>query len=129
MGDKQWTVVGSHNRRSVFDRLGRGNWGSDETSLHNISLNLYVTKFTSHFTRFELWKTCDKFGTVVDIFIAKRKSKAGKMFAFVRFIKVEDSNMVINGICNTWVGKIRLYANGACFERNNKVSRYKCDRE
>ena len=90
MGDNQWKVVGSRSRRSVFDRLRRGSWGADENSLHKISLNLYVTNFPSHFTRCELWKTCDRFGSVVDVFIAKRKSKAGKMFGFVRFTKVED---------------------------------------
>ena len=37
--------------------------------------------------------------------------------------------MVINGIFNSWVGKLRLYANGARFERNNKVSGYKCVQE
>ena len=36
---------------------------------------------------------------------------------------------MINGICNTWVGNLKLYANDARFERNNKVTGYKCVQE
>ncbi|GKC69529.1 RNA-directed DNA polymerase, eukaryota, nucleotide-binding alpha-beta plait domain protein, partial [Tanacetum coccineum] len=35
----------------------------------------------------DLWKVCNDYGTVVDVFIPNKKSKAGKRFAFVRFIK------------------------------------------
>ena len=33
---------------------------------------------------------------------------------------------MINGICNTWIGKLRLYANVARFGRNNKVAGSNC---
>nr|GEV22419.1 RNA-directed DNA polymerase, eukaryota [Tanacetum cinerariifolium] len=35
----------------------------------------------------DLWKVCKDYGIVVDVFIPNKKSKAGKRFAFVRFIK------------------------------------------
>nr|GFA74014.1 RNA-directed DNA polymerase, eukaryota, nucleotide-binding alpha-beta plait domain protein [Tanacetum cinerariifolium] len=38
----------------------------------------------------DLWKVCNDYGTVVDVFIPNKKSKAGKCFAFVRFIKEFD---------------------------------------
>nr|GEZ62096.1 UvrD-like helicase, ATP-binding domain, P-loop containing nucleoside triphosphate hydrolase [Tanacetum cinerariifolium] len=36
----------------------------------------------------DLWRECIVYGTVVDVYIPFKKSKAGKSFAFVRFIKV-----------------------------------------
>nr|GEX26254.1 UvrD-like helicase, ATP-binding domain, P-loop containing nucleoside triphosphate hydrolase [Tanacetum cinerariifolium] len=42
----------------------------------------------------DLWKVCNDYGTVVDVFIPNKKSKAGKRFAFVRFIKESDSDVV-----------------------------------
>ncbi|GKA14632.1 RNA-directed DNA polymerase, eukaryota [Tanacetum coccineum] len=35
-----------------------------------------------------LWNKCSVYGTVIDVFISNKKSKAGKRFAFVHFIKV-----------------------------------------
>nr|GFB65776.1 hypothetical protein [Tanacetum cinerariifolium] len=37
----------------------------------------------------DLWKVCNDYGTVVDVFIPNKKSKVGKRFAFVRFIKAK----------------------------------------
>nr|GFA71859.1 RNA-directed DNA polymerase, eukaryota, nucleotide-binding alpha-beta plait domain protein [Tanacetum cinerariifolium] len=36
----------------------------------------------------DLWRVCGTYGTVVDVFIPVKRSKVGKRFAFVRFIKV-----------------------------------------
>nr|GEX26678.1 RNA-directed DNA polymerase, eukaryota [Tanacetum cinerariifolium] len=52
-------------------------------------------KFFSACTKYsfwDLWKVCNDYGTVVDVFIQNKKSKAGKRFDFVRFIKVLLSN-------------------------------------
>nr|GEX81061.1 RNA-directed DNA polymerase, eukaryota, nucleotide-binding alpha-beta plait domain protein [Tanacetum cinerariifolium] len=39
------------------------------------------------FTVRDLWKMCSDYGTVVDVFIPFKRSKSGKRFAFVSFIK------------------------------------------
>nr|GEX41763.1 RNA-directed DNA polymerase, eukaryota [Tanacetum cinerariifolium] len=59
---------------------------ADQTS--QISKSVYVSNFLDGCTARDLWKACNDYGTVVDIFISVKKSKAGKRFAFVRFIKV-----------------------------------------
>ncbi|GJS05541.1 RNA-directed DNA polymerase, eukaryota [Tanacetum coccineum] len=43
----------------------------------------------------DLWEVCKGYGTVVDVFIPYRKSKAGKRFAFVRFIKVDNVDRLV----------------------------------
>nr|GEX52308.1 probable pectinesterase/pectinesterase inhibitor 51 [Tanacetum cinerariifolium] len=40
------------------------------------------------------------------------KSKAGKMFAFVRFIKVDNVDRLVGGnLCTLWIGRMHLHAN------------------
>nr|GEZ19138.1 RNA-directed DNA polymerase, eukaryota, nucleotide-binding alpha-beta plait domain protein [Tanacetum cinerariifolium] len=57
---------------------------------------------------------------VVDVFIPNRKSKAGKRFVFVRFIRVEDMDRLIGNLCTLWVGRFHLHANVVRYERSNK---------
>nr|GFA14044.1 RNA-directed DNA polymerase, eukaryota [Tanacetum cinerariifolium] len=56
-------------------------------------------------------------GTVADVYIAKRKKKFGQMFAFCRYIKVVNIENLISSLSNIWVGKLRLHANVARFDR------------
>nr|GEV72325.1 RNA-directed DNA polymerase, eukaryota [Tanacetum cinerariifolium] len=52
-----------------------------------ISKSVFVSNFPKGCTAKDLWKVCNDYGTVVDVFISNKKFKAGKRFAFVRFIK------------------------------------------
>nr|GFA82072.1 hypothetical protein [Tanacetum cinerariifolium] len=47
-----------------------------------------ASNFPEGSTPKDLWKVCNDYGTVVDVFIPNKKFKAGKRFAFVRFIKL-----------------------------------------
>ncbi|GKA50366.1 RNA-directed DNA polymerase, eukaryota [Tanacetum coccineum] len=57
------------------------------------------------------------YGTVVDVFIPFKKSKAGKRFAFVRFIKVKDLDRLVENLCTIWIGRFHIHANIARFHR------------
>nr|GEZ28824.1 UvrD-like helicase, ATP-binding domain, P-loop containing nucleoside triphosphate hydrolase [Tanacetum cinerariifolium] len=65
---------------------------------------------------------CEAYGKVVDVFIPNRKSKAGKRFAFVRFIRVVDMDRLIGNMCTLWVGRFNLHANVVRYERPIKSS-------
>ncbi|GJS39916.1 RNA-directed DNA polymerase, eukaryota, partial [Tanacetum coccineum] len=65
----------------------------DHTRL--ISKSIFVTNFPDNTTSKDLWEVCKGYGTVVDVFIPDRKSKAGKRFAFVRFIKVDNVDRLV----------------------------------
>nr|GEY88243.1 RNA-directed DNA polymerase, eukaryota [Tanacetum cinerariifolium] len=60
------------------------------------------------------------YGTVVDVFIPLKKSKAGKRFAFVRFVKINNIVRLVENLCTIWIGRHHLYANQARFERPQK---------
>ncbi|GKC98349.1 RNA-directed DNA polymerase, eukaryota [Tanacetum coccineum] len=122
MGDSDWHVVNRKNSRSVFDRLKPSKiQKSNVDELAKFSLSVYVSNFPSHLTVRELWNICGKMGTLVDVYIAKRKNHLGKMFAFFRYNKVSNSKTLIDLLSNVWIEKLRLHANVARFDRNATV--------
>ncbi|GKB29191.1 RNA-directed DNA polymerase, eukaryota, nucleotide-binding alpha-beta plait domain protein [Tanacetum coccineum] len=58
----------------------------DQTA--KISKSVFISNFPDDCSSRDLWKVCSGYGTVVDVLIPNKRSKAGKRFAFVRFIKV-----------------------------------------
>ncbi|GKC45635.1 hypothetical protein Tco_1063357 [Tanacetum coccineum] len=59
-----------------------------------------------------MWNLCKSVGgMVVDAYIPNMRSKAGKRFSFVRFIKVFDVECLVNNLCTVWVGCHKLHAN------------------
>nr|GEV47131.1 hypothetical protein [Tanacetum cinerariifolium] len=95
---------------------------SNEDHVARISKSVFVTNFPKNFGPQDLWKLCEVYGKVVDVFIPKRKSKAGKQFAFVRFVRVDDMDRLIGNLCTLWVGCFHLHANTVRYERSLKPS-------
>nr|GEX11281.1 RNA-directed DNA polymerase, eukaryota, nucleotide-binding alpha-beta plait domain protein [Tanacetum cinerariifolium] len=87
----------------------------DQTS--KISKSVFISNFPDDCTNRDLWKVCNDYGTVVDVFIPNKKSKAGKRFAFVRFIKVLNFDRLIENLKTIWIGRFHLSANSARFDR------------
>nr|GEX61043.1 mitochondrial Rho GTPase [Tanacetum cinerariifolium] len=82
-----------------------------------ISKSIFVTNFPDNTTSADLWKICQTYGVVVDVYILNRRSKVGKRFAFVRFIKVTNVERLVGNLCTLWIGRMHLYANVVRFER------------
>ncbi|GJT13682.1 RNA-directed DNA polymerase, eukaryota [Tanacetum coccineum] len=94
---------------------------ADHTRL--ISKSIFITNFPDVTTSKDLWVLCQSYGTVVDVFIPNRMSKAGKRFAFVRFIKVDNVERLVGNLCTLWIGNKHLQANMACFDRDSIPSK------
>ncbi|GKD65806.1 reverse transcriptase domain, reverse transcriptase zinc-binding domain protein, partial [Tanacetum coccineum] len=125
MGDSEWQEVTRKKRRSVFERLNvPHNLKYNMEDLAKISSTVYVSNFPFHLTVRELWQICGKKGTLVDVYIAKHKNKLGQMFAFCRFITVSNQEVLINSLSNIWIGKLRLHANMARFDRKAGVKSF-----
>ncbi|GKB85016.1 RNA-directed DNA polymerase, eukaryota, partial [Tanacetum coccineum] len=77
----------------------------------------FCNEFPDHFTFRDLWRVCEAYGKVIDVFIPNRKSKAGKRFAFVRFIKVEYLDRLVEILSTIWIGRLRLHVNIVRFEK------------
>ncbi|GJU52083.1 RNA-directed DNA polymerase, eukaryota, reverse transcriptase zinc-binding domain protein [Tanacetum coccineum] len=94
-----------------------GTQRSKEDEVHKISTSVFVTNFPDQYGAKDLWNSCKVYGHVVDAYIPNRKSNVGKRFGFVRFIKVSDVERLVNNICTVWVGRYKLHANVARFQR------------
>nr|GEV41643.1 reverse transcriptase domain-containing protein [Tanacetum cinerariifolium] len=82
-----------------------------------IARSIFVTNFPDSTSSKDLWKLCQSYGTVVDVYIPNRRSKAEKRFAFVRFIKVYNVDRLVGNLCTLWIGRMPLHANVVRFER------------
>ncbi|GJR26099.1 RNA-directed DNA polymerase, eukaryota [Tanacetum coccineum] len=100
--------MGFRNQNSLQSKF-------DQTS--KISKSVFISNFPDGCNNRDLWKVCNDYGTVVDVFIPNKKSKAGKRFAFVRFIKVLNLDRLIENLNTIWIGRFHLTANPARFER------------
>ncbi|GJU74350.1 RNA-directed DNA polymerase, eukaryota [Tanacetum coccineum] len=88
---------------------------SDHTRL--ISKSIFVTNFPDNTSAKDLWEVCKGYGTVVDVFIPNRKSRSGKRFTFVRFIKVGNVDRLVENLCTLWIGRTHLHANVVRYDR------------
>ncbi|GJT66353.1 RNA-directed DNA polymerase, eukaryota [Tanacetum coccineum] len=73
----------------------------DQTA--KISKSVFISNFPDDCSSRDLWKVCSGYGTVVDVFIPNKRSKAGKRFAFVHFIKVLNFDRLIENLKTIWI--------------------------
>ncbi|GJU52012.1 RNA-directed DNA polymerase, eukaryota [Tanacetum coccineum] len=106
--DRPNIVTGSNLQNSLQSKI-------DQTS--KISKSVFISNFPDDCSSRDLWKVCNGYGTVVDVFIPNKRSKAGKRFAFVRFINVLNLDRLIENLKTIWIGRFHLSANLAQFER------------
>ncbi|GKB48218.1 RNA-directed DNA polymerase, eukaryota, reverse transcriptase zinc-binding domain protein [Tanacetum coccineum] len=95
---------------------------SNASMLERLSCNIFITNFPAYFSSKDLWNTCSKFGTVLDLFIPSKLSKQSKRYAFARFKKVSNVDSLISNLRSVWLGSFHLYANVARFNRDTKTS-------
>nr|GEU52460.1 RNA-directed DNA polymerase, eukaryota, nucleotide-binding alpha-beta plait domain protein [Tanacetum cinerariifolium] len=93
---------------------------SNEDHTREISQSVFVANFPESTQSGDLWKVCSTYGTVIDVFIPNKRSKSGKRFAFVRYIKVFNLVRLVENLCTIWIGRYNLYANQVRFERPRK---------
>nr|GEY53360.1 RNA-directed DNA polymerase, eukaryota, nucleotide-binding alpha-beta plait domain protein [Tanacetum cinerariifolium] len=93
---------------------------SYENQTQKISKSVFVTNFPEDSSARDLRKMCSDYDTVVDVFIPLKRSKSGKHFAFVRFIKVINLERLVSNLYTIWIGRYHLHANYMRFERPQK---------
>nr|GEV57526.1 RNA-directed DNA polymerase, eukaryota [Tanacetum cinerariifolium] len=81
---------------------------SKDDLTQKISTSIFVTNFLDHCTARDLWNVYLDYGKVVDVYIPFKKSKAGKKFAFVRFLKVDNLKRLIVNLCTLWIADSKL---------------------
>nr|GEU61220.1 RNA-directed DNA polymerase, eukaryota [Tanacetum cinerariifolium] len=65
----------------------------------------------------DLWKLCEKQGMMADVYIARKLSKIGRRFAFVRFLKIQKFESLIESLKKVWIDSYHLFAAMTRFSR------------
>ena len=83
--------------------------------------SFYFAGVSDDISEAEMWRAFTKVGKVVDVYLARKKNKAGLNFGFVRFIGIEDPLHFEKKLCGIRIGKGRLTANLARYERQQRI--------
>nr|GEW77437.1 hypothetical protein [Tanacetum cinerariifolium] len=78
--------------------MGERNWNSHrskEDLTQKISKSIFVTNFPDHISVRDLWGTCKAYGTVADMYITYKKSKAVIIFKRILFDTKENVKLMI----------------------------------
>ncbi|KAL4559925.1 hypothetical protein LXL04_032071 [Taraxacum kok-saghyz] len=59
-------------------------------------------------------------GTVVDVFVARKRNRSGRKFGFVRFLRVRDVGKMEQDLNSCWLDKFKLKANLAKYGRKDE---------
>ncbi|GJU78052.1 RNA-directed DNA polymerase, eukaryota [Tanacetum coccineum] len=85
--------------------------------MQDVTSTIYITNFPTSVGSKDLWNHCNKHGTVADVYIARKLSKVGRRFAFVRFLKIKNNESLINDLNKIWIGSYHLFAALARFDK------------
>ncbi|GJZ83083.1 RNA-directed DNA polymerase, eukaryota, reverse transcriptase zinc-binding domain protein [Tanacetum coccineum] len=89
--------------------------------VEKIAMSFFVTNFPESLDAKNLWKEFQRFGRIVDAFIANKRSKTGKCFSFVRFLGVRNGEDFAKTMSNIWIGSYHLFVSISKFERASKI--------
>nr|GEY24330.1 nucleotide-binding alpha-beta plait domain-containing protein [Tanacetum cinerariifolium] len=101
-----------------------GSYRSKEDDVAKISTSVYVINFPESVSAKELFNSCKVYGHVVDSFIPNKRAKNGKRFRFIRFLNVFNAERLVSNLCTVWIGRHKLQANIARFQRSMASGHY-----
>ncbi|GAB2273970.1 hypothetical protein Dimus_008740 [Dionaea muscipula] len=83
-------------------------------------ITIFIDDIPENMGQNELKKLFSKFGVVMDAFIPRKRSKAGKHFGFIRYNCSVAAEMAIQKANGLWVHNKQLKVKVADFERNQR---------
>nr|GEX77953.1 RNA-directed DNA polymerase, eukaryota, reverse transcriptase zinc-binding domain protein [Tanacetum cinerariifolium] len=86
-------------KNGILVSIFMGSQRSKEDEVRKISTSVFVNNFPDQYGAKDMWNSCKIYGHVVDAYIPNRISNAGKRFGFVRFVKVDDVERLVNNLC------------------------------
>lgn len=86
-------------------------------AIDRVTTSIFVSNIPWKATAKDIWEECNKWGTVIDVFIPAKLSKSGVRFGFVKFIRVRDVVGLISNLRTIWLGAFHLFADLVRFPR------------
>nr|KAJ0213700.1 hypothetical protein LSAT_V11C400222220 [Lactuca sativa] len=90
----------------------------DHQLISRNAITYFFQNFPEDWDEKALWHTFQQYGMIVDLYIAKKRSKSNNRFGFVRFIRIRDPSAFAQKLNEIWIGSFKIRANIARFQRN-----------
>lgn len=72
--------------------------------------------------------TFERWGKVIDVYIARKKNKMGKIFRFVKYSDIKDTTWIEEQLKNIWFGSYKVWMNiRRFFMPNRRIHTSKID--
>ncbi|KAD5317993.1 hypothetical protein E3N88_17939 [Mikania micrantha] len=120
MGDKGWKEV---RRKKTGRRPAQQNKYRKTFTVPN------VANLPDGCAAQEMTKEFQKFGVVLDSYVARKKDKAGNTFGFVRFEPITDTRSLELNINSIKMGNLKLVVNVAKFDKDGNPTSVENKRE
>ncbi|KAI3779443.1 hypothetical protein L2E82_09162 [Cichorium intybus] len=79
--------------------------------------SIFISDFPTDWVEADLWRMLKNYGTLVDVYIAVKRTKTSSRFGFARFIRVANTQELVGRLNDIPCGNSRLRANLAKYER------------
>jgi hypothetical protein len=115
-----WIYVSPRRRRGLrLDQHKTSNKditaaGADGTT------TCYVNNLPEDISKKEVERMFERWGKVVDVYLAKKRNKMGRFFGFVRFSNVKDEKWLESQLRDVWFGTYKVWINISRFEKPNR---------
>ncbi|KAL4554330.1 hypothetical protein LXL04_039550 [Taraxacum kok-saghyz] len=91
---------------------------SDHLQTMKISSSFFFQNFPEDLNEGALWKTFQNYGTVVDVYIPKKRDVTNRKFGFVRFSNISTPAQCVVRLQNIWIGSFKVRVSVARYQRN-----------
>ncbi|CAI9294537.1 unnamed protein product [Lactuca saligna] len=99
----------------------RKNYGRD-FEVNGKAMSFYVQNFPSDWNEAALWRMFNRYGIVVNVYIAKKLNRLNKNFGFVRFIRIQDCISFEKRLNEIYIGSHKIEVNVARYQRLENVN-------
>ncbi|CAI8603184.1 unnamed protein product [Vicia faba] len=112
-----WTFVSPRRRRMRRPARNR----NDKTDIDNKeTITCYVNNLPEDISEREMERTFERWGKVIDVYIASKRNKMGKIFGFIRYGGIQDATWIEEQLKDIWFGSYKVWVNVSRFSRPNR---------
>ncbi|GJZ03380.1 putative RNA-directed DNA polymerase, eukaryota, reverse transcriptase zinc-binding domain protein [Tanacetum coccineum] len=106
-------------RKSPFSRTdGRARISDSNRVMKDKTYSFFFTNFQETWDSGALWKMFSRYGNVVDVYVAFKRTKKGFRFVFVRFINIGDVVLFERKLKTILIGEVSLVINIAKYYKS-----------
>ncbi|KAJ9549144.1 hypothetical protein OSB04_021687 [Centaurea solstitialis] len=113
-----------HHRQQQKDRrqLKKRSINEKDFNVNGRATSFFFTNFPDTWSEANVWKEFLHHGKLVDVYIARKKTVAGRKFGFARFLDVSDVTSFEKKLDGIRMGAYKVKVNVARFERSGNTA-------